>query len=523
MDLVQKIGQLLVVGFKGTTVNEDIYELITKYHIGNIILFEENCKNAEQVFHLVQDLQEIAMKSNGVPLFVTIDQENGIVTRIYDGVTVFPGNMAQSAGATLEETKEIAYDTGMGLKALGINFNLAPSLDVNNNPHNPVIGIRSFGETAQQVAMRGNAYIEGLQEAGVIATAKHFPGHGDTSIDSHLALPIVAHEKDRLHQVELYPFKEAIKVGVKAIMIAHIRFMAYEQDGLPATLSYPIVTQLLREELEYEGLVITDCMEMKAIDAGWGTAKAVPMAIQAGADLICISHTKQKQLEAIKEIYHAIEEGKLDETRLDQSVERILKVKEEGHIAQFIDTTYEEAKKKLYRKDYEKLAQKVSLNSITVVKNENVIPIRTKDILVIAPNGRVLTGADGIRIAPNFATFFAQSVQDRKVEVYEVDNLPSKEQIEGAVKKAKGRELVICCTHNGILAPKQLELVREVIAVNPNVILIPMRIPYDIEVLKEVKGCILPYEYTIKAMESLIQVLMGKAEPRGILPVTLEL
>ena len=522
MNLSQKIGQLLIVGFKGTTVNEEIYELITQYHVGNIILFEDNCQCAEQVFHLVQELQKIAIKSNGVPLFVTIDQENGIVTRLYDGVTVFPGNMAQAAGATLEETKQIAYATGVGLKALGINFNLAPSLDVNNNPHNPVIGIRSFGETANDVAMRGNAYIEGLQQAGIIATAKHFPGHGDTSIDSHLALPVVAHEKERLNKVELYPFKEAIKMGVKAIMIAHIRFMAYEKEEVPATLSYPIVTKLLREELGYQGLIITDCMEMKAIDTEWGTAKAVPMAIQAGADLICISHTKEKQLEAIQEIYQAIEEGWIDEARLDQSLERILKAKREWNSTQFMDMTYEEARKYLYQEDYEKLAKKVSLESITLVKNEGVIPIRARDILVIAPNGRVLTGADGTRIAPNFATFFKERISDRKVEAYEIDNLPTKEQVEEAVKKVKERELIICCTHNGILAATQLELVRKVTAINPNVILLPMRIPYDIEVLEEVKGCLLSYEYTTKAMESLIQVLMGKAEPKGKLPVTLK-
>ena len=523
MDLERKIGQLIVAGFEGTEVNESIREMITKYHVGNIILFEHNCKTPEQIFKLTQDLQKIALESNGVPLFITIDQENGTVTRIYDGVTVFPGNMAQSAGATVEETKQVGYFTGIGLKALGINFNLAPSVDINNNPNNPVIGVRSFGETRRQVSERGNAFICGLQETGVIATAKHFPGHGDTCVDSHLDLPIVPHAKERLEQIELYPFKKAIEKGVKAIMSAHIQFPGYEPTGLPATLSYQVLTKLLREELGFEGLIITDCMEMKAIDTHYGTAQAVPMAIGAGADLVCLSHTKQKQIDAIEEIYKALEKGVLTEERINQSVNRILKEKENYHAEDFLKISYEDTKKDLYQKEHENLAKKISEKSITLIKNDGSIPITAQDILIIAPQGRVLTGADGTRVAPNFANFFAERIKDRHVETYEIDNMPTEKQMLELEEKCKYRELIIFCTHNGGLAPKQIELAKRLLAINKRFILIPMRNPYDSQLLIEVGCCVLPYEYTVHSMTSLIKVLMGNIRAEGKLPVRLNL
>lgn len=521
MNLAQKIGQLLVVGFDGTEVNDHIKNVITNYHAGNIILFERNCKTPEQVFKLVQDLQKIAMESNGVPLFITIDQENGVVTRIYDGVAVFPGSMAQVAGGTVEDTKMIAYYTGVGLDTLGINFNLAPSVDVNNNPRNPVIGVRSFGETREQVAERANAYIEGLQSAGVVATAKHFPGHGDTSVDSHLDLPVVGHDKERLQEIELYPFKEAIAKGVQAIMSAHIKFPAYEPSGLPGTLSYEVLTNLLRKELGFEGVVITDCMEMKAIDTYYGTSKATPMAIAAGADLVCLSHSEVKQIGAVEEVYKSLEEGSLDRQRIEESVERILKLKASYDVDKFLARTYDEAKADLYNKEHFDLAEKISRQSITMIKNNGLVPIKAKKVLAVAPSARVLTGADGTRIAPNFAKAFKAYATDSQVEAYEVDSVPTEEQIDEVVAKAKMQEVIVLCTHNGILVPKQIELAKRILEVNPNVILVPMRNPYDVEVLKEVPCCMLPYEYTMRSIDSLCGVLVGEIEAKGKLPITL--
>src|SRR6267154_2104392 len=214
MTLEEQLGQALMVGFGGITPSQDIIDLISRYHIGNIILFSRNIGNTRQVLELTQSLQKIAREAgHPYPLLIAIDQENGIVQRLGEAATIFPGNMALGAIGSDEIAYEVARATGQELQALGINMNLAPVVDVNNNPANPVIGVRSFGENAQLVARLGIAAVKGYHDAGVITTLKHFPGHGDTAVDSHLALPTIPHSLDRLETVELLPFKRCIEAG----------------------------------------------------------------------------------------------------------------------------------------------------------------------------------------------------------------------------------------------------------------------------------------------------------------------
>src|ERR1700730_9547190 len=212
MELEQQIGQTLMVGFGGTTASQDIIDLIQHYHIGNIILFSRNIHDAEQIRTLTQHLQKAAREAGHVhPLLIAIDQENGIVQRLGEAATLFPGNMALGAIGSEEIAAEVALASGNELKALGINMNLAPVVDVNNNAANPVIGVRSFGEEAHLVARLGSAMVKGYHDAGVIACLKHFPGHGDTAVDSHLALPTIPHTLERLDAIELVPFRSGIE------------------------------------------------------------------------------------------------------------------------------------------------------------------------------------------------------------------------------------------------------------------------------------------------------------------------
>ncbi len=521
MDLKRKIGQMIVAGFEGTSVTEEIRALITKYHVGNIILFDRNCKTPKQVFNLVKDLQSLAMESNGAPLFVTIDQENGMVARLYQGVTHFPGNMAQGAVNNAEDTYNIGKFTGEGLGALGINFNLAPSLDVNNNPKNPVIGVRSFGDDPSMVGELGAKCINGMQDAGIIATAKHFPGHGDTVVDSHIGLAAVPHDKERLNKVELYPFKKAIEAGVKAIMTAHIIFPAFESRELPATLSYNVLTKLLREELGFKGLIITDCMEMKAIDNHFKTEEGVPMAIKAGADLICISHTFEKQVKSIEKILEKIEMGELTEDIIDNRVERILEEKSKLKLTDGLSKEFNDIEKLMDKAEHISLAEKVSQESITVIKNQGIIPLKAKKILVIASKTRVITGAEGFREEISFGRVLKDALVNSDVNYKEIDINLSKVQAEEIAKESKNYEAAVICTINGTTFSSQIDLVKEVLKENEDVLLIPMRNPYDYLELRDVKGCILPYEYTKNSMKSLIKVLKGEVTPVGKSPVRL--
>lgn len=251
MTLKEKLGQLLFIGFAGHEYNDHLRKIIEEYKVGNIILFTRNIDNLDQLSKLNRSLHEKIYQSTGVMPLISIDQEGGIVTRIQNTATFAPGAMTISA-TNSDNAYKVGQVLGEELSYLGINMNLAPTLDVNNNPNNPVIGVRSFGDDPKRVSEFGLNIIKGIQSKGVIATAKHFPGHGDVEVDSHLGLPVVDHDKERLDQVELYPFKKVIN-EVDAIMSAHIFFKAYEKESLPATLSRKVLTDLLRNKLGFNG------------------------------------------------------------------------------------------------------------------------------------------------------------------------------------------------------------------------------------------------------------------------------
>ncbi|MGM0498739.1 MAG: beta-N-acetylhexosaminidase [Bacillota bacterium] len=328
MSLEEKVGQLFQVGFQSKSIDREIKDLIENYHIGGVIYFTRNIENLEQTASLSKNLQELALDSGaGIPLFISVDQEGGKVRRIKD-LTYFPANIEIGATGDKELSRKAAAVTAKELKGLGINVNLAPVLDVNNNPANPVIGERSFGADPILVAEMGVAYIKGLQAEGIIATAKHFPGHGDTAVDSHFDLPVINHSRERLDQVELYPFKKAIEAGVDSIMVAHIYFSTIESEaGIPATLSKAVLNDLLREELNFEGVIITDDLEMGAITNFFGTAAGAVKTIEAGADIVLISHSYDKQKQAIEAVIAAVENGRISEKRIEESLRRIIKLK----------------------------------------------------------------------------------------------------------------------------------------------------------------------------------------------------
>src|SRR5690606_2186935 len=286
MSLRQKIGQLMMIGFHGTRLSEKVQRMIVEDCVGGIILFGRNIGTPEEVLRLTSDLQTCAKTAgHPFPLLISIDQENGVVRRLGKGTTLFPGNRLLGAVDDEKVTRHIARATAEELKRLGINMNLAPGLDVNNNPQNPVIGVRSFGESVDGVIRHGLAFIEGHQAVGVVTTAKHFPGHGDTDVDSHLDLPTVPHGLKRLETVELRPFQEAIDAGVCCVMIAHVFFPAFEaEDKVPATLSHSVVTGLLREKMGFNGVVTTDCLEMDAVSKTIGTVEGALRALKAGVD-----------------------------------------------------------------------------------------------------------------------------------------------------------------------------------------------------------------------------------------------
>ncbi|MCA9914540.1 MAG: beta-N-acetylhexosaminidase, partial [Anaerolineae bacterium] len=278
----------LMVSFRGTTVPEDLLRLVQQGDVGAICLFTFNVESPAQLRTLTQSIYDAAKSGNQPTPIIGIDQEGGQLIAIRGGATELPGNMALGAARSPALAEQAGRILGRELLAMGVNMNFAPSLDVNVNPFNPVIGIRSFGDDPDQVAELGAAQIRGMQAEGVIATAKHFPGHGDTAVDSHLGVPVVAHDLPRLQEVEMAPFRRAITEDVAAIMSSHIQYDAIDPE-LVANISPRILTDLLRRELGYVGLIVTDAMDMHAV-ASLGTDPSIRGALNAGADLVMLGH-----------------------------------------------------------------------------------------------------------------------------------------------------------------------------------------------------------------------------------------
>ncbi|MBS4207919.1 beta-N-acetylhexosaminidase [Bacillus sp. FJAT-50079] len=526
-NLAKKVGQLLVIGFSGKKVTKQVKDLIHNYHVGGIILFGRNIGTPRELLKLTTDLQYEA-KNAGYehPLLICVDQENGIVRRLGEGTTIFPGAMALGATHNPDYAYVIGQASGKELKALGINWNLAPVLDVNNNPDNPVIGVRSFGESAESVAQFGKAAMQGMQAAGVVTTLKHFPGHGDTNVDSHLDLPVIPHDKTRLEKIELYPFQTAIAASADTVMTAHVYFPAIETEtNVPATLSSKIITGLLREELGFTGVVTTDCMEMNAIANGIGTEKGSVAAIKAGVDFVMISHTYEKQVGAIMEISKSIANGEIGEGIIDKAVERIKRLKEK--YTSWEDIIFKEelvVPAFVGSEKHEKLAYDVYKESVTIVQNNGILPLPVKEhnrILVIHPDNGTTMQVEDKRYA-HLSLGDAVRLHHLNVDVYQFPNLLTDQEIDTMIDKALSYDFVIVGTLSVTPGSKQIDLVNKLSNHNIDFVVIAMRGPYDFKYLPEVPAYINTYEFTYPALKVAASAIFGKEKVSGKLPITVK-
>ncbi len=527
MTLEEKVGQLFMVHVYGETPTDPNYEdtnlsrnrgaknfkeMIEKYHIGGVIYFNWTANigtpiDFEQVNALSNGLQEIAMDQRmPIPLMIATDQEGGVVARVTEPATVFPGNMALGATRSTDYARQSSEIMGMELMSLGINMDLAPVLDVNVNPENPVIGVRSYSENPDLVADMGAAQVEGYQNENVMATAKHFPGHGDTNVDSHYGLPIINHDLETLHEVDLKPFKAAIDAGIDAIMPAHIVVPALDDSGLPATLSKPILTDLLRGEMGFDGVIITDSLGMSG--ANVVPADRVPVeAFKAGADILLNPPNVPLAYDAMMD---AVESGEISEKRVDESVFRILETKFKRGL--FHDAGVSpEAIENIGLEENLELADQMTEESITLVKNEDVLPLDSEsEVFVTGPSignpGLLgdLLGERGI-IAGSYAT----------------GTSPTASQIANAVEQAADADTVIVTAYTANTNAAQQQLVSELKDAGKEVIVASMRNPYDIMAFPEVDANVLTYGFRDISVEALAKVLIGEVNPTGKLPVTI--
>lgn len=506
MSLEQRIGQLFMVAAYSNKNEKHIQELealVQTNYIGGLIFFQGGPQRQAAIANRLQ-------KQSKLPMLVGIDGEWGLRMRL-DSTYRFPYNMTLGAVQDLDLIADVGSAMAQQSKRLGIHFNFGPVVDVNINPLNPIIGVRAYGETREIVTDRALAFMQGYQKEGLFATAKHFPGHGDTSSDSHYKLPLIDLDKDRLQRVELYPYKKLIKEGLSSVMVAHLNLPAYEPDNaIPSSLSYNVVTRLLREEMGFEGLIFTDALNMKGVSSYLSPGEVDLAAFMAGNDLLLFSEDVAKAALKLKEAYNL---GTITEARLAYSVKKILSYKYNAGLNKPLQINTENLVEDLNASTYDDLNTKLYQEAITLVKNSNkVVPIRHLDQEKIAY----------VRLGDDDSTPFLEMMRNfTAIDVVDSTDLA----------RLKEYSLVVVGYHkvdnpwrNHNFSEEEKATVRSIVKDN-RTILVSFAKPYALSGLeaemKELEALVVGYQNNSFAEAAAAQVLFGAIGAKGELPVTI--
>ncbi|MEK5643179.1 hypothetical protein BK138_02300 [Paenibacillus rhizosphaerae] len=534
MTVSEQVGQMLMPDIRQwngqvtTAVNEGVKRSIHDQDLGGLILFDKNIVDARQVTTLTHDLQ---MEAGDIPLFLGIDQEGGVVKRIPGG-TNLPGQMALGATGDTTLAEAAGRLTGEELKALGLQVNFAPVLDINSNPDNPIIGMRSFSSDPDLVTRLGLAEIQGLRQSGVIAGVKHFPGHGDTVVDSHLGMPVLSHDRERLDAVELKPFRSAIDNGVEMIMTAHIAFPAVDnehvtslKDGssvpIPATLSKKVLTGLLRGELGYKGVIISDAFTMNAIAEHFGANQAVIRAVSAGVDIILMP---QDPAAAHQTLVNAVKSGAIPIETIHSSVKRILELK---------------AKYGLFDRSESLTQQLAALNGVIGSEKHRTVEQEIAQRAVTLLAGRDGAQPDSVRQGDRVAIVAADEEQAKQLErqLMQAANNLSLKTVTALVGQGKTNEALQAVDQADyvILASYQFRnvasqfgwadyqtLIDEMNKRNKRYTLLSLGNPYEMIYIKNIRSGIAVYGKQEPNTAAGIKVLLGQLKAGGVLPVTMK-
>lgn len=507
MTLKQKIGQLIVAGFQTETMSEEFVQLVKEQKIANTILFSYNTKSEEKIKALCDSIQKLVKEETGTYAFITIDQEGGVVTRLPKESVNIPGAMALAQIGDKEKAYQAALLTGHELRELGINFNLAPVLDINSNPDNPVIGVRSFGSDSKVVTAYGCEMVRGYLDAGIMCSVKHFPGHGDTAVDSHLSLPCITKDYTELEQEELVPFLEAIKCGATAVTLAHILFPKIENGKFPVTMSEKMIQGILREQLGFQGLVISDCLEMNAIKEYFGTAIGAKNAIKAGVDMIFISHTASLVVEAVKEIEKAVTSGEIPMSRIDDAVRKILTYKE-IYADQKKDKRKEDVIKDKMKQERKEYVKELFQESIQFRNREKGYCHKLGKLPLFLSCGayRSTLASSSIEEELQFAAYMQNRFGGEAVS-FTVN--PDHREIIRIMEKVKSENYtnLVLGTYNGHLNRGQIMLAKELEAFKIPMLMAALRNPYDLDEVSDTVDKIAAFEYSEQSFEGIVSLM----------------
>ncbi|MGW2691330.1 glycoside hydrolase family 3 protein [Streptomyces sp. NPDC001296] len=536
MTLEEKVGQLFVMRVYGHSATDpdqaDIdanlaeigvrtaAELVAKYRVGGIIYFTwaHNTRTPHQIADLSNGIQQASLaQPRGLPVLIATDQEHGIVARVGRPATLFPGAMAIGAGGSRADARTLGRISGAELRALGIRQAYAPDADVNVNPANPVIGVRSFGADPDAVAGLVAAEVKGCQESGVAATAKHFPGHGDTAVDSHFGFPVITHSRELWEKLDAVPFRAAIRAGIDSIMTAHIMVPALDDSGDPATLSRPILTGILREELGYDGVVVTDSLGMEGVRQKYGDDRVPVLALKAGVDQLLNPPSLDLAWNAV---LSAVRSGELTEARLDESLLRVLRLKAKLGLLDRPYVTAAGVDRTVGTPGHLRTADRVADRTTTLLVNQRgLLPLSRRThrrILVVGADPASPSGTDG---PPTTVLANALTALGFTATALSTGTAPTAAAIEKAVTAAGDADAVVVGTYNVTASSSQRTLVTRLAATGRPVVALAVRNPYDVAQLPDATACLASYSWTDVELRAAARVIAGRVRPRGRLPV----
>ncbi|MGY3201823.1 glycoside hydrolase family 3 protein [Streptomyces sp. TE5632] len=539
MTLEEKVGQLFVMRVYGHSATDpdqaDIdanlkeigvrtaAELLEKYRVGGIIYFAwaHNTRDPHQIAGLSNGIQKASLGlPRGLPVLISTDQEHGIVARVGEPATLFPGAMAIGAGGSRSDARTLGRIAGRELRALGIRQDYAPVADVNVNPANPVIGVRSFGSEPDAVAAMVAAEVSGFQRSGVAATAKHFPGHGDTAVDSHTGFPVITHSREQWERLDAPPFRAAIAAGIDSIMTAHLMVPALDDSEDPATLSHPILTGILREELGYDGVVVTDSLGMEGVRTKYGDDRVPVLALKAGVDQLLNPPSLDVAWNAVRK---AVQDGELTEERLDESILRVLRLKAKLGLFKDPYVSPGGVDRAVGTRAHLASADRIAERTTTLLVNEErLLPLsrrRQPKLLVVGADPASPSGTTG---PPTGVLARALTELGFTATALSTGTAPSAATIAKAVAAARDADAVVVGTYNVSATSSQRTLVEQLLATGRPVVAVAIRNPYDVAHLPAVPACLATYSWTDVELRAAARVIAGKVEPRGKLPVPVQ-
>ncbi|MFF7605907.1 glycoside hydrolase family 3 N-terminal domain-containing protein [Streptomyces parvulus] len=536
MTLEEKVGQLFVMRVYGHSATapdqadidanlEEIgvrtaAELVAKYRVGGVIYFAwaHNTRDPHQIADLSNGIQKASLElPRGLPVLISTDQEHGIVARVGEPATLFPGAMAVGAGGSRSDARTLGQIAGAELRAMGIRQDYAPDADVNVNPANPVIGVRSFGADPEAVAELVAAEVTGYQRSGVAACAKHFPGHGDTATDSHTGLPEITHTREEWQRLDAPPFHAAIEAGIDSIMTAHLVVPALDDSGDPATLSRPILTGILREELGYDGVVVTDSLGMEGVRTKYGDERVPVLALKAGVDQLLNPPDLDLAWNAV---LTAVKDGELTEARLDESILRVLRLKAKLGLFRDAYTSRRDVDRTVGTRAHLAAADRIAERTTTLLVNEGgLLPLSRRShrkVLVVGADPASPSGTTG---PPTGVLAGALTELGFTATALSTGTAPSAAVIDGAVAAAGDADAVVVATYNVTAASSQRTLVTRLLETGKPVVAVAIRNPYDVAHLPGVRAQLAAYSWTDVEVRAAARVIAGRVRPRGKLPV----